>query len=195
MPPKRELVELCDDLGILLAGPNGQGLVSTPAKLCAQFVGPVPAAGRIGLASQSGNIVSSFQNWAVQSGVGISRAVSAGNAAAVTVADYLDFYADDPRTAVGLAYVEGIADGRAFFDRVRAIAAPPAPRAGEGGTTEGGRARAAAHTGALAANDRIFDGAMRQARRDAGRRRGGGVRGGGHLRHAAAPEGPQRRPW
>src|SRR5262249_29947296 len=54
---ERELVELADDLGILLAGPNGQGLVSTPSKLCAQMVGPYPPPGRIGLASQSGNIV------------------------------------------------------------------------------------------------------------------------------------------
>ena len=58
--------------------------------------------------------MSSFLNFAVQTGIGISRAVSAGNAAAVTVADYLDFYADDDATAVGLAYVEGIADGRGF---------------------------------------------------------------------------------
>ncbi|MEX0768126.1 MAG: CoA-binding protein, partial [Microthrixaceae bacterium] len=33
-----ELVELCEELGILLVGPNGQGVVSTPAKLCAQIV-------------------------------------------------------------------------------------------------------------------------------------------------------------
>ena len=52
--------------------------------------------GRIAIASQSGNFVSSFQNWAVQTGVGVSRAVSAGNAAAVGIADYLDWYADDP---------------------------------------------------------------------------------------------------
>ncbi len=160
---ERELVELCDDLGILLAGPNGQGLVSPPSKLCAQFVGPNPPVGRIGVASQSGNIVSSFQNWAVQSGIGISRAVSAGNAAAVSVADYLDFYADDPATSVGLAYVEGIADGRAFFERTRAIADRQPLVLVKGGTTEGGQRAAASHTGALAANDRIFDGAMRQA--------------------------------
>jgi acyl-CoA synthetase (NDP forming) len=160
---ERELVELCDDLGILLAGPNGQGVVSTPSRLCAQFVGPNPPPGCIGVASQSGNIVSSFQNWAVQTGVGISRAVSAGNAAAVTVVDYLDFYADDPATAVGLAYVEGIADGRAFFERVRAIARRQPLVLVKGGTTEGGQRAAASHTGALAANDRIFDGAMRQA--------------------------------
>ena len=161
--PSSELVELCDDLGILLAGPNGQGLVSTPSKLCAQIVGPNPPPGRIGVASQSGNFVSSFLNWAAQSGVGISRAVSAGNAAAVTVADYLDFYADDPATAVGLAYVEGIADGRAFFERVRAIARRQPLVLVKGGATEGGQRAAASHTGALAANDRIFDGAMRQA--------------------------------
>ena len=58
------------------------------------------ALGRIGVASQSGNFVSSFMNLARSSGVGISRAVSAGNAAAVTVADYLDWFADDAETAV-----------------------------------------------------------------------------------------------
>ena len=86
---------------MLVAGPNGQGVVSTPARLCAQIVAPYPPAGRIGVASQSGNFVSSFMNLARATGVGISRAVSAGNAAAVSVADYLDFYADDPETAVG----------------------------------------------------------------------------------------------
>ena len=42
---ERELVELADELGILLAGPNGQGVVSTPARLCAQIVAPYPPAG------------------------------------------------------------------------------------------------------------------------------------------------------
>src|SRR5207247_9600387 len=117
-----ELVTLADELGVLLAGPNGQGVVSTPAHLCAQIVAPYPPAGRIAIASQSGNFVSSFQNWAVQTGVGVSRAVSAGNAAAVSVADYLDWYADDDATAVSLAYVEGVSDGRALFDRLTDVA-------------------------------------------------------------------------
>ena len=55
------------------------------------------------------------------------RAVSAGNAAAVTVADYLDWYADDPATSVGLAYVEGIVDGRGLMDRLAGAAAPRQP--------------------------------------------------------------------
>ena len=158
-----ELVALADELGILLAGPNGQGVVSTPANLCAQIVAPYPPAGGIGVASQSGNFVSSFMNMSRASGVGISRAVSAGNAAAVTVADYLDWYADDPATAVGLAYVEGIVDGRGLMDRLAGAAARKPLVLVKGGATEGGAQAAASHTGALAANDKIFDGECRAA--------------------------------
>jgi len=153
-----ELVRLADELGILLAGPNGQGVVSTPSSLCAQIVAPYPPVGRIGVASQSGNFVSSFMNYSRASGVGISRAVSAGNAAAVTVADYLEYYADDPATAVGLAYLEGIADGRSLMERLARAAARKPLVIVKGGATEGGARAAASHTGALAADDTIFDG-------------------------------------
>ncbi len=158
-----ELVALADELGILLAGPNGQGVVSTPVGLCAQIVAPYPPAGRIGVASQSGNFVSSFLNFARATGVGISRAVSAGNAAAVSVADYLDHYAGDPATSVGLAYVEGITDGRALLDRLAGAAARKPLVLVKGGATESGARAAASHTGALAADDKVFDGECRAA--------------------------------
>ena len=157
------LVALADELGMLLAGPNGQGVVSTPVDLCAQIVAPYPPAGRIGVASQSGNFVSSFMNLARSTGVGISRAVSAGNAAAVTVADYLDWYAHDDATAVGLAYVEGIVDGRGLMDRLASAAARKPLVLLKGGATEGGAQAAASHTGALAADDKVFDGECRAA--------------------------------
>jgi acetyltransferase len=160
-----ELVALCDELGILLAGPNGQGVVSTPAELCAQIVGPYPPRGRIGIASQSGNFVSSFQNYAAQTGVGVSRAVSAGNAAAVTVPDYLEYFADDPETGVALAYVEGvgIGEGRAVYERLRHVAERMPVVLVKGGATAGGQRAAASHTGSLASDDGIFDGMCRQA--------------------------------
>jgi acetyltransferase len=157
-----ELVALADELGMLLAGPNGQGLVSTPANLCAQIVAPYPPRGRIAVASQSGNFVSSFMNYARQTGVGISRAVSAGNAAAVTPADYLRWYADDAESAVSLAYVEGIVDGRDLLDTFAAVASRKPLVVVKGGATEGGAKAAASHTGALATDDKVFDGVCRQ---------------------------------
>lgn len=158
-----ELVALAAELGMLLAGPNGQGVVSTPSELCAQIVAPYPPRGGIAIASQSGNFVSSFQNYAVQTGVGVSRAVSAGNAAAVTVPDFLEYFAADPETAVALAYVEGVTDGRALYERVRAVATRKPLVLLKGGTTGGGRQAAASHTGALASDERVFDGMCRQA--------------------------------
>lgn len=158
-----DLVALADELGILLAGPNGQGVVSTPAKLCAQIVAPYPPAGAIGVASQSGNFVSSFMNYARQTGVGISRAVSAGNAAALGVADLVEWYGTDEATKVSLAYVEGIVDGRGLMERLGAVASSKPVVVVKGGATDNGARAAASHTGALAADDAVFDGACRAA--------------------------------
>jgi acetyltransferase len=158
-----ELVNLANELGILLAGPNGQGVVSTPSHLCAQIVAPYPPAGHIGVASQSGNFVSSFLNYARHSGVGVSRAVSAGNAASVSVADYLEWYAQDSATKVGLAYLEGIIDGEQLMSQLRRVSEKMPLVIMKGGASEVGARAAASHTGALAANDKVFDGACRSA--------------------------------
>jgi acetyltransferase len=160
---EEQLAAVARELGMLLAGPNGQGLVSTPVRLCAQIVGPYPPPGRISIASQSGNVVSSLMNYAVQTGVGIARAVSAGNSAALGVADYLRWLADDDATAVAVAYIEDVGDGRAFASVLAEVSARKPVVVVKGGTTAAGVRAAASHTGALATEERVFDGAMRQA--------------------------------
>ena len=157
------MIELAHSLGIVVAGPNGQGLISTPAKLAAQIVAPVPPAGPIAVASQSGNLVSAFMNYAAHSGVGISRAVSAGNAAMVGVVDYLGWFANDPATKAMAAYVEGVGDGRQFAAAIREAATAKPVVLVKGGTTQRGAQAAASHTGALATDDRVFDGMVRQS--------------------------------
>lgn len=159
---QEELVALADELDMLVIGPNGQGLVSTPSRLCAQIVAPYPPHGSIGVASQSGNFVSSFLNLSRQSGVGVSRAISVGNAAQVGVIDVLEWYADDPATSVGLVYVEGIEDGRGFADRLEAVCRRIPVVMVKGGATGSGARAAASHTGSLATDDRVFDGMCRQ---------------------------------
>jgi len=89
--------------------------------------------------------------------------VSAGNAAAVGPSDYLGLYATDAATAVSLAYVEGINDGRGLLERFTAVAARKPLVVVKGGVTEGGARAAASHTCALAADDKVFDGVCRQA--------------------------------
>ncbi|MEX1218504.1 MAG: CoA-binding protein [Acidimicrobiales bacterium] len=157
-----ELVELADELDMIIVGPNGQGLVSTPVSLCAQIVAPYPPSGSIGIASQSGNFVSSFLNLSRQSGVGVSRAISVGNAAQVGVIDMLEFYAQDPSTSVGLVYLEGVAEGRSFASRLEAVCRQIPVVLVKGGASSSGAKAAASHTGSLATDDRVFDGMCRQ---------------------------------
>ena len=159
---QERLAELAQELGMLLIGPNGQGVISTPVSLCAQIVAPFPPAGRIGVASQSGNLVSSFLNYSVLTGVGVSRAVSLGNSAQTGLAEVLDYFAADPETAVALAYVEGIADGERFSQAMRRVTAVKPVVLVKGGSEPAGQRAAASHTGALASNERVFAGLCRQ---------------------------------
>ena len=188
-----ELVALAEQLGVLVAGPNGQGVISTPSKLCAQIVAPAPPPGRIGVASQSGNFVSSFQNYAVQTGIGISRGVSAGNAAMVERPRLPRVLRRRPRDR-RRAGVRRRHSRRACVLRplARDHAAPAVRR------PEGWRHRRRPTRG------RVAHGCARQRRqgvrrdvppgRDHPRRLGrGGIRGRGHVRDTTAPAGPERR--
>ena len=159
---ERELVALAEELGMVVAGPNGQGVISTARSMCAQIVAPHPPPGHISVASQSGNLVSSFLNYAVLTGVGISKAISAGNSAQLGLADYLDYFAADPETAVALCYLEGVPDGRRFAEAARALAARKPLVLLKGGVAAEGKRAAASHTGSLASDDRIFDGVAAQ---------------------------------
>src|SRR5581483_11743328 len=143
---ERELVAAAEEVGIALAGPNGQGLISTDDALCAQIVAPYPPPGRIAIASQSGNLASVFLNYAVLTGIGVTKAISCGNSAALTLADYLAYFAAGPR----------------FLEAVRRLTAAKPLGVLKGGVAAEGQRAAASHTGALATDDRIFDGLCRQ---------------------------------
>jgi len=158
-----ELAELADELGMVMAGPNGQGVVSTPVNLCAQIVAPFPPAGGISIVSQSGNLVSTFMNLAREWQVGVARAVSAGNAAALGPIDFLRWFGTDDQTHVALAYVEGIEDAPNFLAGLAEVTANTPVVVLKGGATEAGAAAAASHTGSLASDDRLVDGMLRQA--------------------------------
>ncbi len=156
------LVQAARDANVLLAGPNGQGVVSTPSSLCAQIVAPYPPSGSISIASQSGNFVSSFMNLARATGVGVARAVSAGNAAAVDVADYIEWLSRDAATSTVLSYIEGITDGQRLRSALEmSVARKPVVILKGGASAEGARA-ASSHTGAMASDDNVFAGLCRQ---------------------------------
>ena len=81
----------------------------------------------------------------------------------MTESDVLEAAANDPETRVIVAYLEGLADGRRFFEALRAATArKPVVLLKAGRSPEGGRA-VSSHTGALAGSDATFEAAVRQA--------------------------------
>lgn len=157
------LLKLANSLGMLIAGPNGQGVVSTPASMCLQIVAPYPPQGGISVASQSGNFVSSFLNYSKQSGVGIARAISAGNATQISVENFLNYFAGDDATKVALTYIENVGNGEALLQAMKQISAVKPLVVLKGGATAAGSKAAQSHTGAMASDDRVFLGSTRTA--------------------------------
>ena len=159
---QKELVATANELGITMVGPNGQGVISTAVSMCAQIVPPYPPAGRIAIASQSGNLVSSFLNYSCGTGVGVSKAVSLGNSAQNSLCDLLEYFAVDPEVDVVLAYLEGVSDGEHFRRAVQRLTARKPLVLVKGGVAETGKRAAASHTGALASDSKIFEGICQQ---------------------------------
>ncbi|MEX2148026.1 MAG: acetate--CoA ligase family protein [Candidatus Rokuibacteriota bacterium] len=144
-------------------GPNCLGWIRPAAGLNLTFAPGMPPRGGLGFVSHSGALLTAILDWSRERALGFSLLASLGNQADVTETDVLAALADDDETRVILGYVEGVADGRAFFEALGAAAArKPCVLLKTGRSAEGARA-VVSHTGALAGSDDAFDAAVRQA--------------------------------
>lgn len=159
-----EVVETARRGGVTLIGPNCMGLLSLHSRLHAVgFLELRPPAGALSIVSQSGNIGVQLVTRAERRGIGIDKYVSVGNQASTSALDVLDALGDDPQTAVALVYLEGVGDGRRFFEVARRITVRKPVVVLRGGLTEIGGRAAASHTGAMAGEAEVFMAAAHQA--------------------------------
>lgn len=160
---EREMVRRARAGGMVLAGPNGQGICNPGRDLFPWMPLFFPPPGRVAFLSQSGNVLNMLVSAAYKAGSGVSKAVSIGNEADLRVEDYLLYLADDPDTEVIVVYVEGTQDGRRFFDLAGRVTPRKPVIVMKGGTTGSGIAAARSHTGAVAVSSDLFDASCEQA--------------------------------
>lgn len=161
---QQELGRTADEGGVTLVGPNCMGVLCTSAHLSAVgFVTLRPEAGPLSVISQSGNIGTQLLMTAERRGVGVEKFVSSGNQATTDANDLLEYLADDPRTGVVVMYLEGMGDGRRFYELARATTPRKPVIVMRGGMSALGRRAASSHTGALAGSAEVFNAAARQA--------------------------------
>jgi acetyltransferase len=160
---QNEMLDKARAHGIRIVGPNCLGIIRPPASLNASFGAAAPPAGKIGLLSQSGALITGIISYAEREQFGLSAAVSLGAKADVDDSDVLRYFADDPETASIALYVEAFPEPRAAYDVLREVAAVKPVVALKGGATEAGAKAASSHTGSLAGSLAAYSAAFAQA--------------------------------
>ena len=148
------------ETGLTAVGPNGMGVACGRSRFATipdetlQELGPSPVA----VISQSGALCASINRAVNDLDLKVGYLISCGNQIGRTVADFIDYFADDAELRVLLCYIEAVADAGRFLDAAR--------RARDNGKTvvavkiggsDASRAAALAHTGSLAGRSEVFD--------------------------------------
>lgn len=117
------------------------------------------------LLTQSGNLLLDAAAHARRTGIGFSQAISIGNAVDLRSAELLAFLLADPGTRAIVVYLEGWLEGeaRVFCEAVRRSPTRKPVILLQPGDTDAGRRAALSHTGSLAGEARIAEGAFAQA--------------------------------
>jgi acetyl coenzyme A synthetase (ADP forming)-like protein len=149
--------------GMRIIGPNSLGIMLPKKGINATFDPLTPQPGRIGFISQSGAIITTIVDWAIQQRIGFSAVISVGNQIDLGFIEYLSFVEHDPDTKAAILYIEEIKDGCSFLDAVTMVSAVKPVVAIKSGASAKGRQAAASHTGSLAGSYEVYQAAFRQA--------------------------------
>jgi len=155
-----ELQQAVKETGLAVTGPNCLGNLSAGEKLFTNIDDRIVTmeAGPVAIAGQSGAIVMAIRQTLEDRGVGVGYMVTTGNETGLETPDLMAYFAADPSIRVIVVYLEGVRNTKVFREACKAARAAGKPViALKLGASEGGRAAAMAHTGALAGSIETFD--------------------------------------
>jgi acetate---CoA ligase (ADP-forming) len=162
-PLEAELREAAMRVGLPVCGPNGNGVVSTPARspLWGDSVERLTP-GPVAVVTESGNF--GVNALGSDRGIGFHTVISTGNGAVLEPSDWLEALAATEGVGSIALMLESDGDGARL---ARALAACAEREIGVAvlkvGSSEGGVRAAGAHTGALAGDQRVFAALMEEA--------------------------------
>jgi acetyl-CoA synthetase len=160
---QKALVAAAQRHDLPVCGPNGNGIVAMHVKaaLWGDALRPREP-GHVALISQSGNVA--VNALATRRGLRFHTVVSCGNQAVLSAADYVEHLARDEDVRSIALYLEDDGDGARLCDAL-AVCAESGVRVVvlKVGSTAAGAAAAAAHTGAIAGDQRVFRALVQEA--------------------------------
>ena len=161
---EKEIVRIAREGGVRLIGPNCFGLHSPEAGVTLMPGGDFSAIpGPVGLISQSGVGACDMVYSAQGRGLGFSIVMSFGNGCDIDAVEMLNYFEADPGTEIVGAYIEGVNDGRKFFDALKSCAAKKPVVILKGGLTDQGHRGTIGHTGSMAGTRQAWHAAIKSA--------------------------------
>ena len=158
---EEKLLSIARQAGIRIVGPNCMGLYCPDGGI--SWNGEMPdKIGSTGLFSQSGQLANMIVMAGATQGIHYSKVVSFGNACDLKAHDFLCYLANDPKTKIITAYIEGLKRGREFFELARKITKEKPMVVWKGGQTEGGARATQSHTAAMAGSYQVWQSMCRQ---------------------------------
>lgn len=159
---EREIEARAKAAGVRILGPNGMGVFHPAGGV--SFRPDLPRdRGGVAMISQSGNNAVEVITRGYARGLRFGKVANYGNGMDITPGRLLAYLAEDPETAVIAGYVEGVPDGRGFFDGLVSAAGKKPVVIHKAGRTGAGARSAASHTAALAGSAALWSAALRQA--------------------------------
>ena len=148
---QRELLAVCRQAGMRLVGPNCMGVINLAPSVSmnATFSPTAPIGGRVGFLSQSGALGLAIIEHANRLGLGLSSFISIGNKADLSGNDFLQYWEDDPSSAVIALYLESVGNPRKFARIARRVGRSKPIIAVKSGRSAAGARATSSHTGAL----------------------------------------------
>ena len=161
---ENKIVDIAKQYGTRLIGPNTFGIFYAESKLNATFGPNYVLPGKTAFITQSGALGLALMAWTTEERFGVSSIVSIGNKSDVDDADLIDFFADDASTQSILIYMEGLRNGKKFFESARRAVRKKPIVVMKAGRSKRGALAASSHTGSIAGQDVVFTAAFEQAR-------------------------------
>ncbi len=158
---QNHIAELAKNAKIRIIGPNCIGVTNFNNKFTtADMDFDNITKGKVSVIAQSGVLGNIFIDWAVDQGIGFSKAATIGNKLDVDEIDLLDYLNQDPETKVITLYLEGTKRGKEFKSILKTMKKPVIIL--KNGRSEIGSRAVNSHTGSLAGDDKIYEAVFNQ---------------------------------
>lgn len=151
-----ELAAVGRESGVRVLGPNCLGAYAPAGRQT--FLRNAPTeVGRVAMISQSGGLAGDMVKGGAIRGIRYTKLCTVGNSVDVTPGELLEWLVDDPDTGIIGVYLEDPRDGRRLANAMHQAKGHKPVVMLVGGRTDQGGGAAVSHTGALVADDRIWD--------------------------------------